>query len=119
MRRGQTLVEFAISISLLILLLVGLIELGRYVFTIGTLTNAVREGARYAIVRPFDTDGIVERVRQTVSGIDRPAVAVQVTFNPPTRASGSIVTITASYPFQSIIGIFNRTIQVSTVMRMP
>jgi len=119
MKRGQTLTEFAIGVAVVLLVLVGLMELGRCLFTVNTLRNATREGARYAIVRPWDDEGIRQKVKQSVAGLERSVVDVQVNFNPPTRASGSIVTVTASYPFQSVLGLFRRPITVSATMRLP
>ena len=119
MKRGQTLTEFAIGASVALLVLVGLMELGRYLFTVNTLRNATREGARYAIVHPWDDDGIRQRVRQSLTGLEPSAVNVQVSFNPPTRSSGSIVTVTANYPFQSVLGVFGRTVAVTATMRLP
>jgi hypothetical protein len=47
---GQALVEFAFVLPVFLLLLYGIIEFGRYVYTVQILNNAAREGARYAIV---------------------------------------------------------------------
>lgn len=49
-RRGLTLVETAIVISLVFLLLFGLYEYGRYVMVRQVVQNAAREGARLAVV---------------------------------------------------------------------
>ncbi len=120
MRRGQTLVEFAASLAILVLLLLGLAELGRYVFTLSTLTHAVREGARYAIMHPTDDDGIIQRVRQGAVSLDPSLLNVPApTFNPSTRSSGSLATVTASYQFQSVMGMFSRTVTASATMRVP
>lgn len=48
------LVEFALVFPLIVLLLFGLIDLGRAVFAYSTLANAVRQGARVAIVNQLD-----------------------------------------------------------------
>jgi len=50
--KGQTTVEFALVISLLLLLLFGIIDFSRLIFAYATMSNGVREGARYAIVHP-------------------------------------------------------------------
>ena len=47
---GQSLVEFALIIPLAIFLITGFFDLGRAVFNYSSLTNAVREATRYAIV---------------------------------------------------------------------
>jgi Flp pilus assembly protein TadG len=48
--RGLATVEFAICIPLLLLLMLATAEVGRCFFQYNTLTKAVRDGARYAIV---------------------------------------------------------------------
>ncbi len=45
---GQTLVEFALVLPVFLLLLFGLLDVGRMVFTNSTLSQAAREGARLA-----------------------------------------------------------------------
>ena len=48
--RGQTLVEFALVLPLLIVVLVGIFDFGRAIYGYNTANNAAREGARLAIV---------------------------------------------------------------------
>ena len=48
--RGQSLVELAISMTVLLILLAGLVDLGRGFFTFITLRDAAQEGASYASV---------------------------------------------------------------------
>ena len=50
---GQTLIEFALILPLLMFLLVGLFDLGRAVFYYSSLSNAVREAARTGIVKQY------------------------------------------------------------------
>ena len=45
---AQGLVEFALVLPILLLLVLGIIEFGRVLFTFGIVTAASREGARYA-----------------------------------------------------------------------
>ena len=49
-RRGLTLVETAIVIGLVLLMLFGLYEYGRFVMVRQVVQNAAREGARLAVV---------------------------------------------------------------------
>lgn len=46
--RAQAIVEFAITLPILMLLLVGILEAGRAVFVYASINNASREAARYA-----------------------------------------------------------------------
>ena len=48
--RGQSLVEFALVIPIILLVIVGFFEIGRAVFAYNTLANAARQGARVATV---------------------------------------------------------------------
>lgn len=55
--RGQALVEFAIALPILILLVAGVLELGRgYAAAIAT-SDAARDGARYAAGKAANTNG--------------------------------------------------------------
>lgn len=47
---AQTLVEFALIIPIALFLIIGFFDLGRAVFYYSSISNMVREGARYAIV---------------------------------------------------------------------
>ncbi len=49
-RRGQTLVEFALILPIFLLVLMGILDLGRAVYYSSTLSNAAREAARQGIV---------------------------------------------------------------------
>jgi hypothetical protein len=48
--RGQALVEFALAIPIVLLLMLGILDLGRAVFAYNSVANAARTGARVAIV---------------------------------------------------------------------
>jgi Flp pilus assembly protein TadG len=48
--RGQTLVEFALVLPVFMLLLFGLLDMGRFVYLNSTLSQAAREAARVAAV---------------------------------------------------------------------
>jgi hypothetical protein len=59
--RGQGIVEFALVVSLLLLILFGIIDFSRLFFAYATMANGVREGARYGVVHSYDELGIKER----------------------------------------------------------
>ena len=82
--RGQELVEFALILPLLLLLLVGIFEFGYVVFVQNTLSNAVREGARYGAVKPAETEKITERGEGLTSGLVEDAITWSVSWwDPP------------------------------------
>jgi len=61
--RGQSLVELAISITILIYLLSGAIEFGIAFFQFVQLRDAAQEGALYGSINPSDYAGIETRAR--------------------------------------------------------
>jgi hypothetical protein len=54
--RGQSLVEFALVLPFLLLLLFGIIDMSRYVFTLNTLNQVARESARVGSVQEWPTE---------------------------------------------------------------
>ena len=67
--RGQGLVEFALVFPVFILLLFGILDLGRAVYAYNTIGDAAREGARVAIVNQIQTstDCLQDRPIQDLS----------------------------------------------------
>src|SRR5215210_2181385 len=49
-RRGATLPEFALLLSIFLMFLFGVFEYARYLLVLHTVTNAARDGARYAVI---------------------------------------------------------------------
>ena len=94
--RGSSLIEFALISFMFIILLAGVVEMGRMVLVYTTIANAARAGARYAIVHGAD---------QTVSpsGPGNPCTCANVKTVVKNFASAGLVntsalTITVSYP---------------------
>ena len=54
-QRGANLVEFAVVVPLLLLLLAGIVDLGRAFYGYIVISNATREAARYGTRLPNDT----------------------------------------------------------------
>jgi Flp pilus assembly protein TadG len=103
-QRGQALLEFALVISFLFLLLFAIIDFSRVFFGYATMSNGVREGARYAIVHPNDDTGIEDAARAMMFVIGAP-VEVAVSFpdteddGSPCRSHRCRVTVTATSNF--------------------
>lgn len=57
-RRGNFAIEFALALPILLLLLVGLLDLGRLSLQKSALLQGAREGAQYGILAPTDTANI-------------------------------------------------------------
>jgi Flp pilus assembly protein TadG len=50
--KGQELVEYALTLPILLLLILGIVEFGVAIFAYNTIANAAREGARVGAVLP-------------------------------------------------------------------
>jgi Flp pilus assembly protein TadG len=53
-RHAAHLVEFAVVVPIFLLFVFGILEYCRYIMTLQVMTNAAREGARYAVVTTND-----------------------------------------------------------------
>jgi Flp pilus assembly protein TadG len=72
-RRGVTLVEMALVISVAALFLCGILEYGRYLMVLHTANNAAREGARFAVAHTGDgttQSQVVGVVNAKMAGVD-------------------------------------------------
>ena len=67
--KGQSLVEFAISLTVIMILLAGAVEFGIALFQYVQLRDAAQEGALYGSLNPSDNAGIIAHVR---AASDRP-----------------------------------------------
>lgn len=77
--RGQSMVELALAITVLMILLAGTVDLGHAFFVWLAMRDAAQEGASYGSIRPWDTTGITARVKANYSGvITDPAAVVNV-----------------------------------------
>lgn len=66
--RAAAMVEFAIVVPVLLLLLLGIIDYGRFFFLWNNLTNAVRDGARIAaVMSPLDAAAVEAAVRSRIN----------------------------------------------------
>jgi hypothetical protein len=107
---GQGIVEFALLLPILILILVGVFDLGRAFHALITITNAAREGARYGTLHASDEDGMVQAAVNEAagSGIDIIANDVIVTCakDDGRCVRGGALTVTVPYTFESILNLF-------------
>ena len=113
--RGQSLVEFALILPVLMFMLMGFFDLGRVVLAHDALSHAAREAARYAIVHGGTTavyggswDGTCP-AGPLPAGITPPAATSSCPYPSPSkeaiyqeareqaRAAGSVVTVEVCY----------------------
>ena len=104
--RGAVAVEMAIVLPLLLMLLIGIIEFGR-IYTIQiSLSQAAREGARYAAVHYADDDLDVEGAALGAApSLD--GLPVVVHNDPDSCASGTNARVTTTVTLTSLSGLFD------------
>ena len=83
--RGQTLAEFALVLPILIVMLMGIFDLGRAIFAYNAITNAAREGARLGIVNQW-ADSIKERAVNMAPTAEQDPNSVSVAISRPASA---------------------------------
>lgn len=135
--RGSTLVEFALVLIVLMLMMFGIIDFARALYTYHFVANVAREGTRYAIVRgatcnaalsgcPAEALNSVPPYIQglgTGIGIDPSLISVTATWpGAPSSATncsndqpGCLVRVQVTYPFKFIFPLMpTQTCQIGT-----
>lgn len=83
--RGQSVVEMALLLPILLLVVIGLIEFGRAFLFYTMISNAAREGARYGMVHPGQDAASIQAIRQAawsrVVLVPTSTVSVEVTYD--------------------------------------
>ena len=104
-RRGAAIVEFALVVPILLLLLWGIVDIGRAFYTINNLASAVREGARTAAVMPTDPTAGTNpaTIKSTVTTAFRPIGPPLAPESVFVTLANRQVTVKASYPFAPLV----------------
>lgn len=93
--RGQSLVELALVLPILITILFGILEFGRIFHSYLVITHAAREGARFGIISK-DVEQIKQKVLDAAPGIDLKMEDIDV--NPSDNLTAGIpLTVTVDY----------------------
>jgi len=111
--RGQSLVEFALVIPILLILVFGIIDFGMGLRSYISLTNATREGARFAAVGnpagayPGDCNGststsVIGRVCVAIEGLDLADLNTVSVAYPSGQSPGNSVVVAADYTYNFI-----------------
>ncbi len=104
--RGIASLEFALVSSVLFMMLIGGMEVGRYLTIVQSLRNVTGEAARAALVAyNGGTAWNAATVKGLVPFLNPTQLALNVTPTPP-ACSAHVINVTASYPFTSIVPFF-------------
>ena len=108
--KGQAALEFALVLPILLLLVCGIVDFGRILYTKNTLTSMSEQAARYASLDYTNTDAEIDTYVRTNAGVsDTSAGTLTVAVAPtPTRVSGNTVKITLTYKIYYITPFMNK-----------
>ena len=112
-QRGQALAEFALAAPVLFLLLLGVIEGGRFIYHYESINNAARAGIRYAVIHgPNNDPATPADIRQAVADA---AIGISVADdlvipdpvysgpNGSTNKRGSTVSLSVSFTYEPVV----------------
>lgn len=111
-RRGVALVEFAIVLALMLTIVLGCVDFGRFAYTYIAVTNAAREGTVVGIMYPPAGNEArwLAAVRRAVAdelsglnGFDDRKLVVSSQHTVPDGQGRSRVRVDVSYPFHSAV----------------
>jgi len=126
---GQAVAEFALAIPIFLLLLFGLIDIGRLVYVNNAISQAAREGARYGAVQGRSATAVA-RTDVGAHTLSIMAAVPQPTVSVACERNGLIVTacrstdfllVSVSSPvsmFTPLIGQLVGTVNVSSTARV-
>jgi Flp pilus assembly protein TadG len=106
---GAELIEFAISLPVLLLIVGGIVEFSILFQEYQVVTNAAREGARVAVLPDFNVADVQNRVDSYLkaSGLKDSYPATAVTYNSVTVTPGgpsvSVVKVLVKYPHNYVM----------------
>ncbi|WP_158737977.1 TadE/TadG family type IV pilus assembly protein [Alteribacillus sp. YIM 98480] len=116
---GQSLVEFALVLPLIILMIVGMVDFGRVLYTHLQLELVTQEAVRIGSFGESDT-AIEQYTRENFHAGDSSALTVNV--SPETRNPGDYLTVEVSYPttLLSLFGDYSisYTVETSSTIRV-
>ncbi len=104
--KGQTIVEFALIVTLLLALIFGIMEFARAWQYSNALTNGVRDGARYATLNNITS---VEKIKaytfgKITSAIPRATMTLDSIYVTPPYNNTSTITVFANYDIYILTG---------------
>jgi Flp pilus assembly protein TadG len=99
--RGATLAEFAIIFPILLLVLMGIIQVGLFIFTEVDVRQATREGGRMLTTLRNNTNGVQVVENTIAAAVSGEVNASKLTYSFSSQAPwtpGATVTVTVTYP---------------------
>ncbi len=111
--RGQSLVEFGLTLTVFLMILMLIFDMGRGVYAYSVIAAAAGEGARYGIVHPTDTAGIITATKARVHGLDFSKMTVNVTW-----PDSSHIEVQVTYDFYAVSPLIDAAFRPNGYLRL-
>lgn len=98
-RKGQSMVEMALILPIIIMLFLGMVEFSRVFGSYLLVTHASREGARLASIGKTDAE-IQANISSKVGILDVSDLQITITPDESARATGNDVQVSVRYKLQ-------------------
>lgn len=107
--RGQSLVEVALALPVILMVMLGMLDLGRAYYSLVVINDAADEGATYAAIRPNDVVGVKLRAAEASAAlVEIDPNNVNVIYPPGGLWPGQPITVTVAVEmpiFTPFIGV--------------
>ena len=102
---GASVVEMALLLPVLLTVVFGIVDYGRFFFIRSAVTAAVADAARMAVLPTTTTEEITQAVEEALAGpfTRESGENALISVSPDLRLPGDTVTVTASLPFQALV----------------
>lgn len=107
--QGQSLLEMALIIPILLVLIIGALEFGRLFFTKIVITNAAREGAYFLSIHPSDDDSGKDAAKAEAANSGIPDVTVDITH----KTDSILVSVETQVPNILILGFLGNDFTIT------
>ena len=114
-QRGVVAIEFAMIAPIFFGLLIGIIDVSRYMWTLNTMQYAIDQGVRAGVVQQLPTEDVTDLVKGSLAGLDAGTIDVNVTDD----AASLSVAAQTDYTFLFPISIFMNGTTISLRTEMP
>lgn len=110
--RGQSLVEFALLLPVLLLIMLGIFEGGRLIYCYQTLGHAAREGVHQAELANASRAQIEAAINANSGLLGNVGSNALISPSSTPRTPGQPVTVSVSYTFRTVAPLLSQLAQV-------
>jgi hypothetical protein len=115
---GQDLVEYALTLPLLLLIIFGIIEFGILLFQYSTMVSAAREGARAGILPISDTCDEQCKTANVLAIVQDRLLGLDCNDEPPVEFSGGTVRVQVDCDAHLITSVIAQAVGGSGVIAL-